>query len=76
MSGAGVPLVDARGLLCPWPVLRLCRAARQLAGGTGEIRLLADDPSAARELEQLCGERGWSFARDAVDGTMFTVQIR
>ena len=39
-------IVDARGLLCPWPVLRLSRAAREL-GGAGRILLLADDPAAA-----------------------------
>jgi tRNA 2-thiouridine synthesizing protein A len=54
-------LVDARGMRCPWPVLRLSRAARQLQR-PGAIRILADDPLAATELQQLCAERGWSFS--------------
>jgi hypothetical protein len=28
----------------------------------GAIRILADDPLAATELQQLCAERGWSFS--------------
>ncbi len=51
-------LVDARGLRCPWPVLRLARAAREL-GGPGRIRVLADDPIAPGEIAAFCAERGW-----------------
>lgn len=68
-------LVDARGLLCPWPVLRLSRAVRQLPGGEGEIRLLADDPSAAREVAELCRERGWALSSDPDDGSAFQVRV-
>jgi tRNA 2-thiouridine synthesizing protein A len=50
-------LVDARGMLCPWPVIRLSRAAREL--GEGHLRILADDPAAPREIALLCQERGW-----------------
>jgi tRNA 2-thiouridine synthesizing protein A len=43
---------------CPWPVLRLGRAARELGPGAS-IRIIADDPVAPGELAQLCRERGW-----------------
>ena len=66
-------LVDARGMLCPWPALRLSRAARE-AGGKGRIRLLADDPAAPRELAALCAERGWTLTPDA-DGTAFDIDL-
>ena len=66
-------LVDARGMLCPWPALRLSRAARE-AEGKGRIRLLADDPAAPRELAALCAERGWTLASDAA-GTAFDVDL-
>lgn len=58
MSGAALFIVEARGMRCPWPVLRAARALRDHA--TVEIR--ADDPMAAGELETLAAERGWSFA--------------
>lgn len=55
--------IDARGLLCPWPALRLARAAREMAG-TGDVLVLADDPLARGELQKLCDERGWHCRRD------------
>ncbi len=65
-------LVDARGMLCPWPVIRLGRTAREM-GGEGEVRVLADDPVASRELEQLCAERGWQFAADPDEEGAFRI---
>lgn len=41
--------VDARGLRCPWPVLRAARALRE----ADCVEVLADDPAAARELAAL-----------------------
>ena len=67
-------IVDARGMLCPWPVLRLARAAREL-GGPGSVRILADDPVAPGEIEQLCREHGWSFSSDASDPEAFTIMV-
>ncbi|RJF86002.1 sulfurtransferase TusA family protein [Sphingomonas cavernae] len=55
------PLVDARGMRCPWPVLRLARAARE-AGAGATIRIVADDPIAAGEIAALAEERGWAVA--------------
>ena len=66
--------VDARGMLCPWPALRLARAARAL-GGPGRIRIRADDPVAPRELAQLCAERGWQFAPAADGEAVFEVIV-
>jgi tRNA 2-thiouridine synthesizing protein A len=67
-------IVDARGLLCPWPVLRLSRAVREL-GGTGRILLLADDPAAASEVAQLCGERGWQLAEKQAEAGQYLVLV-
>jgi tRNA 2-thiouridine synthesizing protein A len=49
--------VDARGLRCPIPALRLARAVRE--GGGGRYRLLADDPAATADIPALAAERGW-----------------
>jgi tRNA 2-thiouridine synthesizing protein A len=70
----GVRVVDARGMLCPWPVLRLGRAAREI-GCRGEIRILADDPIAPRELAQLCAERGWAFSPASDQDCAYDVTI-
>lgn len=70
----GPKLVDARGLLCPWPVLRAGRAAREM-GGAGEIRILADDPIAPAELAQLCAVRGWKFLPDPDEDSIFHIRL-
>jgi tRNA 2-thiouridine synthesizing protein A len=55
MERAEPPLIDARGLRCPWPALRLARAMRE----SDTARIVADDPIAPAELRALAGERGW-----------------
>jgi tRNA 2-thiouridine synthesizing protein A len=55
--------VDARGLKCPWPALRLARAMRE----TARVRISADDPQAPAEFRALCEEQGWSIAAQATE---------
>ena len=50
--------LDARGLRCPWPALRLARAMRETAPD-GTIEILVDDDQAEREIGILARERGW-----------------
>ena len=52
-------LVDARGLRCPWPVLRLARALRD---GAVSVELLSDDPATAAEIAAFAAQRGLSVA--------------
>lgn len=54
-------VVDARGMRCPWPALRLARAMRD----TVEVVLIADDPQAGREVAALAAEHGWRVESDA-----------
>ncbi|MET0270862.1 MAG: sulfurtransferase TusA family protein [Sphingomonas sp.] len=60
-------VLDARGMRCPWPVLRLARVMRALPPG-GSVRLHADDPAAPREVAALVSERGWRMAAEG-DGS-------
>lgn len=53
---ASTLVVDARGMRCPWPALRLARAMRDAR----DVLLIADDPQAGREIAALAGEHGWS----------------
>ncbi|AEG47757.1 putative redox protein [Sphingobium chlorophenolicum L-1] len=50
--------IDARGMKCPWPALRVARAMRSADAVTVE----ADDPVAPTELEALARQQGWEFA--------------
>lgn len=49
--------IDARGLVCPLPVLRLRKALAARAPGA-EVTLLADDPMAAIDVPHFCAEQG------------------
>lgn len=51
--------VDARGLKCPWPVLRAAKALRE---GHSAVLVMADDPRAERELAAFAQERGLRFS--------------
>jgi tRNA 2-thiouridine synthesizing protein A len=55
LEAEGPLVVDARGMRCPWPALRLARAMREAA----DVVLIADDPQAGREVAALAAEHGW-----------------
>lgn len=58
MESQPVIPVDARGLRCPLPVLRL----RKMADGRmGRIELLTDDPAAEADVPAFAGEKGWKI---------------
>jgi tRNA 2-thiouridine synthesizing protein A len=50
--------VDARGLRCPWPVLRLARAMRSV----DSVTIIADDPAAPGEIAALAAAQGWTLS--------------
>lgn len=62
-ADASAVVVDARGMRCPWPALRLARAMREAP----HVLLLADDPRAGREVAALAAEHGWAVADEAGD---------
>lgn len=49
--------IDAKGLLCPLPVLKLRKRLKPLAEGAC-IELLADDPAAVVDVAHFCSESG------------------
>ncbi|MDF0602357.1 sulfurtransferase TusA family protein [Psychromarinibacter sp. C21-152] len=49
--------IDARGLICPLPVLRLRKVLQGLADGA-VVRMLADDPVAVVDVPHFCAEQG------------------
>ena len=65
MESQPVIHVDARGLRCPLPVLRLRKIAE---GRTGRIELLTDDPAAEADVPAFARERGWRIVGRVVDG--------
>lgn len=49
--------IDATGLLCPLPVLKLRKRLSGLAPGA-EVALRADDPAAVVDVPHFCAEAG------------------
>lgn len=65
--------IDAIGLLCPLPVLRLRRTLAALPRGT-RVRLLADDPAAIVDVPHFCAEAGHVLElHEEIDGVQVYV---
>ena len=69
--------VDAIGLLCPLPVLKLRKCLAALGPGQ-RVCLLADDPAAAIDVPHFCHETGHSFLGQDThpDATAYFVEKR
>jgi tRNA 2-thiouridine synthesizing protein A len=67
--------VDARGLRCPIPVIRLGAAIRDLPGGA-LVRLLATDPAARSDVAAFTRMRGHELVEttDEADHTTYLVR--
>ncbi|MDP2520214.1 sulfurtransferase TusA family protein [Shimia thalassica] len=62
--------LDAIGLLCPLPVLKLRKRLKALSPGE-KIRLLADDPAAIVDVPHFCNESGHVLVEASdQDGTL------
>lgn len=59
-SGAESLVVDARGLRCPLPVIRLAQRVRDLEPGT-LVEVWATDPAAAADIPAWCRMRGQEY---------------
>lgn len=71
------PDLDARGLLCPLPVLKLRKALKGVAEG-GNLTMLADDPAARVDVPHFCAEQGHTLVslEDLDAGVMAFVVAR
>lgn len=61
---AAVPVLDARGLLCPEPVMLLHKRVRELADGD-ELLVLATDPSTTRDIPKFCRFLGHALLEES-----------
>jgi tRNA 2-thiouridine synthesizing protein A len=59
--------IDAQGLKCPLPVLRLRQKLAVLRPGQ-VVRLVADDPMAEIDVPHFCAEGGHRLVGQGVEG--------
>lgn len=62
---------DARGLLCPLPVLRAAKLLREMAPGA-VLEITADDPVAVIDIPNFCREAGHALLSQV--GPVFVIQ--
>jgi tRNA 2-thiouridine synthesizing protein A len=68
-------ILDALGLLCPLPVLKVRKRLQSLQNGE-QLTLLADDPAAIVDVPHFCAESGHELVSSAIDGAVQTYVIR
>jgi tRNA 2-thiouridine synthesizing protein A len=73
VSPAEVVEVDARGLRCPIPVIRLGAVIKDLPTGS-LVRLLATDPAARSDVAAFCRLRGHEVV-ETVDEPQHTAYL-
>ena len=60
--------VDARGLNCPLPILKIKKALSAVSDGE-VVRLLATDPGSVKDIQAFCSQTGNELvASDEADG--------
>lgn len=67
--------IDATGLLCPLPVLKLRKRLQGVAAG-GQVRLRADDPAAFVDVPHFCTEAGHTLVSTEADGDAALFLVR
>ena len=67
--------MDARGLACPLPVLKLRKALRMADSGAIWV-LLATDPTAARDVPAFCMSAGHEVVGQTREGKELRFEIR
>jgi len=67
--------IDARGLLCPLPVIRLQDRAKVMDQG-GEVTLLATDPGVLKDVPAWCRVHGHEVVRSTMLDREIEIVVR
>ena len=75
MSEQPLASIDARGLLCPLPVIRTQDKVRQMR--TGDVlEVLATDPGVLQDIPAWCRVHGHEFLGADEQGREYTLRLR
>ena len=68
-------VLDATGLLCPLPVLKIRKRLKSLA--TEQIvKVIADDPAAIVDVPHFCREQGHKLLKNQKDDKILTFFVQ
>jgi tRNA 2-thiouridine synthesizing protein A len=70
-----VQQVDARGLVCPMPTIRLGQAMRKVEVGD-LVEMRTDDPGSRENMAAWCKNTGHELVDQGLDGGIFTYVVR
>lgn len=68
-------LLDASGLLCPLPVLKLRKRLADLSPGE-TLTMIATDPAAVIDVPHFCQECGHELVEQITEGETFRFLVR
>jgi len=68
-------VVDARGLLCPLPVIRLQDTARGLPGES-ELELIGTDPGIMQDVPAWCRINGHTIVDSWHEGNQYHILLK
>ena len=67
--------LDARGLLCPLPVLKARKILKAM--GVGDcLHILATDPGSQQDFEAFCESQGHQLLESLVEGEVYHYKVR
>ncbi len=67
--------VDARGMNCPLPILKVKKAIATV--GEGElIRLIATDPGSVKDMQAFCSQTGNELVESNEEGGAYVFLVR
>ena len=75
MNAAPQHTLDARGLLCPEPVMLLHNKVREMAAGE-VLEVLATDPTTQRDIPNFCRHLGHRLIAEETQNGRFRYLIR
>lgn len=67
--------LDARGMICPLPVLKARKRLQGMAPGT-VLRILATDPAAVVDVPHFCAESGHDLVATGAEGEAQVYLVR
>lgn len=69
------PVLDAKGLNCPLPILRAKKALQGVPTG-GLLEVHATDPGSVRDFEAFCRQTGNELLASSQEGDVFKFVIK